>query len=65
MTNQLEECQNAICLSNTSNQVMELDKIFDLRIEVSDRTGTLTQCRLSGQNAKTVFNCSVSINVNI
>ncbi|XP_065172550.1 meiosis-specific with OB domain-containing protein-like [Atheta coriaria] len=58
MTNQLEECQNAICLSNTSNQVMDLDKIFDLRIEVSDRTGTLTQCRLSGQNAKTVFNCS-------
>lgn len=37
----------------------ELDNTFDLRVNLSDHTGSLVNCRLTGEIAERVLNCKV------
>ncbi|XP_044267622.1 meiosis-specific with OB domain-containing protein [Tribolium madens] len=48
-------CENSECSSNSKS----VDVSFDISVHLSDHTGTLKNCRLSGATAEQVLKCSV------
>ncbi|KAK9707968.1 hypothetical protein QE152_g27514 [Popillia japonica] len=51
-------CANLEC--NLGGDLTELDSNFDLRVSLSDHTGSLINCRLTGIIAETVLDCTVA-----
>ncbi|KAI4466186.1 aspartate aminotransferase [Holotrichia oblita] len=51
-------CENLEC--NLGGDLTELDSKFDLRVSLSDHTGSLVNCRLTGTIAETVLDCTVA-----
>ncbi|CAG9767901.1 unnamed protein product [Ceutorhynchus assimilis] len=45
-------CENSECPVVFENETVEPDMAFDIRVSFSDHTGTLTNCRLTGQAAE-------------
>ncbi|KAK4879874.1 hypothetical protein RN001_008020 [Aquatica leii] len=54
-------CSNNEC-NQTGQESTNVVAAFDLRLMLSDHTGSLTNCRLSGATAEKVLNCSVLTN---
>ncbi|XP_060516986.1 meiosis-specific with OB domain-containing protein isoform X2 [Cylas formicarius] len=55
------KCENTGCPSVFENEdTTESEVTFDVKVMLSDHTGTLTNCRLSGQAAETVLGCSAA-----
>ncbi|GJQ67244.1 putative aspartate aminotransferase [Trypoxylus dichotomus] len=50
-------CENFEC--NLEGDLSELDSKFDLKINISDHTGSLVNCRLTGTIAENVLDCTV------
>lgn len=53
------QCENSECPTVFDNQIVESEVNFDIRIMLTDHTGTLTNCRFSGQVAEQALNCTV------
>lgn len=52
-------CGNADCPSTFENVASDNDISFDIKIDLSDHTGTLLNCRLTGAAAEHVLECTV------
>ncbi|CAH1369705.1 unnamed protein product [Tenebrio molitor] len=57
--NSSSTCQNSDCPASFGIGSPDLDISFDIRVNLSDHTGTLVNCRLSGASAEQVLNCTV------
>lgn len=55
-----ESCTNTNCPVGRGDESPETETSFDLRVFLSDHSGSLVNCRLSGKNAEKVLNCTVS-----
>lgn len=55
-----ESCVNTDCAVGRGDESPDTETSFDLRVFLSDHTGSLVNCRLSGKNAEKVLNCTVS-----
>lgn len=53
------QCENPECPTVFENEVVEPEVNFDIRIMLTDHTGTLTSCRFSGQAAEQALSCTV------
>ncbi|KAJ8966403.1 hypothetical protein NQ317_009635 [Molorchus minor] len=51
-------CENAECPTVFEGMVVESDMNFDIRIMLTDHTGTLTRCRFGSQAAEQALNCT-------
>ncbi|CAG9858492.1 unnamed protein product [Phyllotreta striolata] len=52
------KCENAQCPTVYEGDSALLEYNFDIRLNISDHTGTLMNCRLSGQAAEQALNCT-------
>lgn len=56
-------CSNATCCqgieSDAIPDVLDSKTMFDMRVNISDYTGTLESCNLGGQAAEHMFQCTV------
>ncbi|KAJ3657203.1 hypothetical protein Zmor_016222 [Zophobas morio] len=52
-------CENTDCPTVQEAGVRSLDHSFEIKINLSDHTGTLSSCRLSGSVAEQVLDCTV------
>lgn len=55
------KCENPGCPVVFENKAIEPEMTYDIRVELSDHTGTLTNCRLTGHSAEIAMDCTVSI----
>ncbi|KAK9884858.1 hypothetical protein WA026_009080 [Henosepilachna vigintioctopunctata] len=53
------KCENATCPVALNTALVEPEISFDIRVTISDHTGTLNDCRLSGKTAEMVLDCSI------
>lgn len=52
-------CDDPMCPMGSGDERAEIETTFDIRITLSDHTGSLTRCRLAGTIAETVLRCKV------
>ncbi|XP_044761353.1 meiosis-specific with OB domain-containing protein [Coccinella septempunctata] len=58
-TNISGKCENSVCPVGQNQESVEPEFQFDIRMSISDHTGHLNDCRLTGKTAETVLGCSV------
>ncbi|KAL3279948.1 hypothetical protein HHI36_017454 [Cryptolaemus montrouzieri] len=58
-TNPSDKCENTMCPVGQNTEFVEPDVSFDIRMSISDHTGSLSDCRLSGKAAEKILGCSV------
>lgn len=54
------KCENEECPTVYENQLVDPDIKFDIRISLTDHTGTLLNCRFSGNPVEEALECTVS-----
>ncbi|XP_045483669.1 meiosis-specific with OB domain-containing protein [Harmonia axyridis] len=59
ITNTSGKCDNSICPVGQNQEFAEPEVQFDIRMNISDHTGNLNDCRLTGRTAEIVLGCSV------
>lgn len=56
-----DSCTNAQCAVEQGTEVFVPNQSFNIRVNLSDHTGTLKNCRLTAETAEAVLGCSVGI----
>lgn len=59
----MNTCENLECPVGSGQQCLEPLKTMDIRVSVSDHTGTLDNCRLSGKAAEQTLQCDVQLSI--
>jgi hypothetical protein len=58
-------CINLECPIGCGAELPRYDVVFDMRVKLSDHTGSLENVRLSGATAERVIGCTVSETVTL
>lgn len=58
--NSASACEDSICPMGCGDETPEVETSFEIRVALSDHTGSLSKCRLSGSSAEAVLHCPVS-----
>ena len=55
------KCTNYDCISNDILDLSDGNIFYNLRVDVSDHTGSLSNCKLSAEVAANMLQCKVSV----
>lgn len=55
-----QTCSNPECPVEQGTEMFAPQRTFNIKIDLSDQTGTLKNCRLTAETAESVLGCSVS-----
>lgn len=55
----MKKCENLGCPVGSGAEYIEPYQTFDIRVWLSDHTGTLDNCKLTGKSAENVLNYKV------
>lgn len=61
----MPSCDDPMCPMGCGDERSEIETTFDIKIALSDHTGSLSKCRLTGTIAETVLRCKVTQIVNL
>lgn len=53
-------CDNVECPTVYDKKIVEPEIKFDIKIQLTDHTGTLINCRFSGKSVEEALGCTVS-----
>lgn len=56
----LNNCGNLDCPTASGNVTLEPFEALDIKVSLTDHTGTLENCRLTGKFAERILDCDVS-----
>nr|XP_022905749.1 meiosis-specific with OB domain-containing protein [Onthophagus taurus] len=65
LINNNQLCENEECVSSRGIEMVDLETTFDIRVNLSDHTGSINNCRLVGTTAEEILGCSVQKFINM
>lgn len=54
------KCENVDCPTVYDNKIIDPEIKFDMKINVTDHTGSLINCRFTGKAVEAALKCTVS-----
>lgn len=54
------KCENVECPTVYDKKIIDPEIKFDIKIQLTDHTGTLINCRFSGKSVEEALECTVS-----